>query len=335
MNDFSAKLKTATQSGLAFALFRKPDENQVFLFVNDASAKNNLLLHAFDSKKEIRISDANPLSVAQTGFQFDFEVNLPPSGNFSPLNQLEYEHLIHKTIDTIKQSAIRKIVFSRNKLIENKNYNLLRTFSTLMQQHPSALVYLWHDPNAETWMGASPELLLSQENETLKTVSLAGTKSPDAEWTTKEIEEQQIVTDYILDAMNGLDELSASETQTVQAGKFQHLKTYISAKTNADFDVSSLLKKLHPTPAVCGLPKQAAFDYILKNETYDRGFYTGYIGIENENSKIYFVNLRSARFFRNSIFVYAGGGITADSKPNKEWDETEMKSGTIINALTD
>lgn len=335
MSNFSTKLETAVRGGIPFVLVRIPEENDVLLYTNDASGINKVLLHSFDSKKETVISDNNPVSISQRDFNYSFELKLAPSTDYNPVNHTDYEQLIQTAIDKINHSEIRKIVISRINLIENKNYNLFKTFSELMKQHPAALVYLWHDPNGETWLGATPELLLSQRNKELKTVSLAGTKTPEAEWTAKEIEEQQIVTDYITEAMKSLDELETEEVQTIQAGKFQHLKTKISAVANSGFDLADLLKKLHPTPAVCGLPKKASFDFILENENYDRGFYTGYIGIETGASKTYFVNLRSARFFKNSIFVYAGGGITADSVPAKEWAETVIKSGTIINALTE
>jgi isochorismate synthase len=95
-----------------------------------------------------------------------------------------------------------------------------------------------------------------------------------------------------------------------------------------------LLNKLHPTPAVCGLPKKDAFDFIIENETHDRGFYAGYIGIETQSSNEYFVNLRCARFFSDRINLFVGGGITADSRPENEWTETELKSGTIMKALS-
>ncbi|HLV50467.1 MAG TPA: chorismate-binding protein, partial [Flavobacterium sp.] len=100
-----------------------------------------------------------------------------------------------------------------------------------------------------------------------------------------------------------------------------------------DFDVKNLIQNLHPTPAVCGLPKKEAFDFIWENEGYNREFYTGFIGIEKENMKDYFVNLRCAQIFQNQIQIYVGGGITAESNPEKEWEETELKSGTIGNAL--
>lgn len=334
MSDFFIyKLEAALMNGKSFVLFRMPDENEVRLFVNDNSGVNRFLMHSFDSKTEKSITDSHPLSILQKDFMVDLKLKLPAAGNLNPIGQNEYQNFVSQSIDYIKSTNCSKIVGSRVKVIENQNYNLIHTYIELLKQHPSAFVYLWYEAEKSCWMGASPELLLMKKGDRLETVSLAGTKSPENEWTEKEIEEQKIVTDYIMDAMRDLPDLEKSETITVQAGKFQHLKNFISSSVTQDFKIDELLSELHPTPAVCGLPKKEAFDYIISNENYDRSFYTGYAGMETSDFKIYFVNLRCAEFFSDSIKIYVGGGITADSQPEKEWQETELKSGTIINAL--
>lgn len=335
MNDLENKIKAAIQSQKAFSIFKKPDENEIRILTDDKSGKNRFLMHSFDSKTEVSVSDSNPLIVKPSEFQISSDIcpGLQPSGPVRPLNQDQYRQLVLRTVEEINKTDIRKIVISRVKIIENPNYRLFELFLRLTEMYPSALVYFWNDPKGETWMGATPELLLSKNGNRLKTVSLAGTKKPEAEWTAKEIDEQQIVTDYILDAMKDLPNLESKGPETVSAGKFQHLKSYISATAPDDLNLPELLEKLHPTPAVCGLPKKEAFDFIIQNEGYKRGFYTGYIGFENQDSSEYFVNLRCAQIFRESLSIYVGGGITADSQPDREWDETEMKSGTVLNAL--
>lgn len=334
MLDFSSKIQNAVQNRLSFVIYRKPNQNHINLLVNDRSGNNRFLLHSFDSSIESSISDAHPLSLPADEFNFDLPLPLQAAIPLNKINQHDYEKLIQSTIHKINHSDISKIVISRINSVENQNYHLFRSFSRLLAHHPTALVYIWHEPEGETWMGATPELLLSHSAEGLKTVSLAGTKVPEAEWTPKEVEEQQIVTDFILDAMKTCPDVKFSRPQTIQAGRFQHLKTYISAGIPDKFDLKELLNKLHPTPAVCGLPKKDAFDFIIENETHDRGFYAGYIGIETQSSNEYFVNLRCARFFSDRINLFVGGGITADSRPENEWTETELKSGTIMKALS-
>lgn len=94
-------------------------------------------------------------------------------------------------------------------------------------------------------------------------------------------------------------------------------------------DLYNLLKDLHPTPAVGGMPKDLAKNFILDNEGYDRSFYAGFAGYENENESEFFVNLRCAKIYSNKINLYVGGGIMPDSIPENEWKETELKSRTI------
>lgn len=331
---FSDKLEKAIQKNEAFVLFRKPNETEIHLFVQDNSNSNRFLMHSFDSKTEKVISDQFPVSISQKDFNFNFELKLEEAPDFSAKSQSEYEKLIQNTIQTIQTTEIRKIVISRIKVVENQNYSILKSFKNLVENHAGALVYLWHQPGHETWMGATPELLISQRGKEVNTVSLAGTKSPEMEWTEKELDEQKIVTDYILDNLSVLENLKVKGPETVSAGKFQHLKSYVSGEITDDFSIDSLLQKLHPTPAVCGLPKQDAFRFIIENEGYNREFYSGYVGIDSpRRTKEYFVNLRSGQFFRDKIWLYVGGGITADSIPEKEWKETELKSGTVLSSL--
>ena len=332
-SEFSNKLKSAVQNQIPFVLFRKPDEKKVWMFVEDASDSHRILMLSFDSKVEKSISDANPIFLDLDEFDFEDELILNSAPDTQPNNQSEYETLIRETIQEIKKSEIRKIVISRRKEIKNTGFNLLRSYKNLLNLHPQAWVYLWHLPGQETWMAATPELLLSQNGEEVKTASLAGTRRPEVEWTEKEYDEQKIVTDFILENFTGIQNLEVHGPETVQAGKFLHLKTFIAAQKAKDFDLKQVLENLHPTPAVCGLPKMEAFEFILNKEGYDRAFYAGYLGIEKDEQKEYFVNLRCAQIFKDKIWIYVGGGITADSDPEKEWLETELKSGTILNGL--
>lgn len=332
-NLFIEKLIQAIDSQTPFVLYRKPNEEFVHLMVNDNSDENIFLIHSFDNETEKSISDQNPIQIHQKDFNFELEITLESSENFNSISEEDYVELIQKTIHKIQTSAIHKIVISRIKQIPNQNYNLLKAFKNLIETHHNALVYLWHNPGNETWLAATPELLLSKKENQIKTVSLAGTKLPETEWTPKEYGEQKIVTDYILTNFSELQNVETIGPKTIQAGKFQHLKTYISGEIKNELFVEDLVEKLHPTPAVCGLPKEEAFDFIAKNEGYDRDFYAGYIGIVADDSQSYFVNLRCAQFFQDKIWIYVGGGITAESIPQNEWNETELKSGTIINSL--
>ena len=156
-------------------------------------------------------------------------------------------------------------------------------------------------------------------------------------WGQKEIEEQQMVSDHIekkLDAFS--DDVKLDTTKSVKAGNLWHLKTKISASLSPNTNVNEIIKVLHPTPAVCGIPVSQARAFILDNEGYDRAYYTGFLGDINLNSEdeiSLFVNLRCMELTKNYATVFVGGGITASSNPEAEWIETQNKSQTMLNIL--
>jgi isochorismate synthase len=139
----------------------------------------------------------------------------------------------------------------------------------------------------------------------------------------------------IKDQQNGiiLKNFSVSDTYTIKAGSLLHLKADIKGEIDG-FELKSLLSTLHPTPAVCGLPKEAAKSFILANENYDRRYYTGFLGEINVDSETeLFVNLRCVEIDGAIANIYVGGGITEESKPEKEWLETCQKTNTIKSVL--
>jgi isochorismate synthase len=125
--------------------------------------------------------------------------------------------------------------------------------------------------------------------------------------------------------------------KTISTGNLLHLKTEYVVDTKAlDFPQlpGLMLGLLHPTSAVCGTPKQAAVDFILATESHERSMYSGYLGPVNvaENTHL-FVNLRTVEIKENHAVFYAGCGITEDSDPAKEWQETQMKCQTLQRIL--
>jgi isochorismate synthase len=192
-------------------------------------------------------------------------------------------------------------------------------------------------------------------------MALAGTQeykdSLNIVWEQKELQEQQIVTDYITHTIEPfVNHIVLSEVETVKAGNLVHLRTMISANLNTKkSNLVSIISALHPTPAVCGMPKKEAMEFILKNESHNREFYSGFLGelnyeitlapksskrnIENraysisKKSTRLYVNLRCMQIKDNCAIVYVGGGITKSSDSMKEWEETVAKSKVIKSIL--
>ena len=134
-----------------------------------------------------------------------------------------------------------------------------------------------------------------------------------------------------------------SETYTRKAGNLLHLCNDIKGFLPDGNSLKDLIEKLHPTAAVCGLPRKEVRDFILKEEGYDRSFYTGFLGelhhkdddesSEQEHSRSLesnlFVNLRCMQLLEGQnpeAIIYVGGGITLESDPLEEWKETVHKS---------
>lgn len=333
LREFSEKLKRVLEQRKPFAIFRKPEEDKVWIFTDEPKGKNCFRMHSFDSKTEKYICDSHPIYVSQSDFDFEGPLNLEPVSGSVKIDREKHIELVKQTIATTKKGEIPKIVIARTKEVPNEGYSVFESFKNLLDFHPGAMVWLWHNPGEETWMGATPELLLRTKGNTVNTVALAGTRRPEVEWTQKEYEEQQFVTDFILENLADLEELEVRGPETIVAGKLRHLKSYISGKQTEGLSTKTLLERLHPTPAVCGEPKKESFDFIVNHESFNREFYTGYIGVEIADCKEYFVNLRCTRLFEEVVRIFVGGGITADSDPVKEWEETEFKSGTLLNAL--
>jgi isochorismate synthase len=123
--------------------------------------------------------------------------------------------------------------------------------------------------------------------------------------------------------------------ETVRAGNVMHLQTKYAFKMSAGAGpMKDLIMQLHPTPAVCGLPKEKALRGILSTEKHNREYYAGFCGPLNHGGTTdLFVNLRCMKIFPDKLALYTGGGLTADSDPEKEWEETEMTAATLLSMI--
>lgn len=239
-------------------------------------------------------------------------------------------------LNKIKNCGIKKAILSRVKRVP---FNALKTgelFSELEKAYPNSLVYSISSDLFGTWIGASPEILLERNHEISKTISLAGTKSIEdgSEWTQKEINEQDYVTEFIDSKLHGigLDELNRSKTIEVSAGPVKHLRTEFFWKSDPSKE-KEILSELHPTPAVSGYPRQDALDLISETESHDRELYAGMIGYLGQNLSQVYVNLRCCQIQSDAAYLYLGGGFTEDSNVESEWQETENKSKTLLNVI--
>ncbi|MFM7596073.1 MAG: chorismate-binding protein [Flavobacteriales bacterium] len=248
----------------------------------------------------------------------------------------EYLSAIKRITYAIDQSELKKVVYSRVLKHALKQEKRLEYFNKLIQTYPNAFVYYFEDENLGSWIGATPEILLRRIENHCFVMSLAGTKkiNEDREWTEKERIEQDLVTEFIRDGINALKitNLEVEGPYEHGAGPVEHLRTDISFYMDPTYE-TELINTLHPTPAVCGLPREMARKAYEIIESHEREFYTGFIGLFNNQQTHCYVNLRCAKLIDDELFAYVGGGITDESVPELEWLETENKSKTLFDLL--
>lgn len=273
--------------------------------------------------------------------------NRKSSKNFVETPKEAFIELVEKGLDAIEKGQLNKIVPGRiKKLALNKDFDLIKSILSLVKAYPNAFINFFHIPNTGSWLGASPEVLIQTKGDNFSTMALAGTQKAIGDnplktvaWTQKEIEEQALVSRYIVDCFKKirLRDYDEQGPKTVLAGNLLHLRSDFRVNmrtTNFQQLGSVMLELLHPTSAVCGMPRKPALDFLLEHENFDRCLFAGFIGPVNieEETSIY-VNLRTAQLLDGFALLYAGAGVTEDSIPEKEWEETEMKCEIIAQHL--
>jgi isochorismate synthase len=363
----------ALSQGFGVALWRLPNTSNSHLIISENSfwlddviieeARPGFILSPFKPTGKKLFLEANHLLeiiandiTENTTSQFidqasQFESNKPVSFYKQDNNTQiadDFVDLVKLSINAIEAGTFDKVVPSKTRQVPlQSDFNLLDAFDRLCLQYPNALISLVSHPEVGTWLGASPELLVSvDKNNIFRTVALAGTQAlktgtalRSITWTQKEIEEQALVERYIISCFKKIRvrEYDEHGPKTVQAGNLLHLRS--------DFEVdmkavnypqlgSVMLKLLHPTSAVCGMPMEAAYQFLESNEGYEREFYAGYLGPVNIQAECHlFVNLRCVKWCGDYLQQFAGAGVTIDSVPEAELKEVTIKLDTVRHAL--
>ncbi len=356
-------------SKLPFVLYRKPNKEIIRgilqqddkLYITSSFKENGFVFSPFDTDLNAILFPLEKSKIV-SGFYFQSEaegVEKKDLSELTPENELLknlHLELVQKGVDSIQNNELRKVVLSRKEEVKIKEItngaNIINLFERLINKYPSAFVYSWYHPSVGLWFGATPESLFSLEKKTFRTMALAGTQKFEEDtkviWGEKEKEEQSLVTDFLESALEKIVPiLMISKPSTVKAGNVIHLKTEVGGTINTRVcDIPCLIKRLHPTPAVCGLPKEKALNFIKENENYDREFYTGFLGELNYNDEAFeqteavsgsfadfYVNLRCMKINKDIATLFVGGGITKDSYPEDEWKETVHKTSTMLQIL--
>lgn len=337
--------ETLLSHNQAFVFFRLPHSKTVHCFFQedqnltqtaDLKVSGFVMSRFEDPLPAAYISNANHLQWKYT----PPVVESPQKAKTLPQEDPSiYINIINKTKKAIDNGALKKLVVARQLFLQEE-VEPLPMFSQLLSLYPDAMVYFWNHPKAETWIGATPEQLFSLHSGTLTTMALAGTLPYHSQgtynWGKKEKKEQQWVKDTLVSELQALfsaEQVSCSETFTRRAGNLVHLCNELSVNVQ-EVNLKELVKKLHPTPAVGGIPLDSGLQFLSENENLDRAYYAGFLGPVFSAAQIdFYVNLRCAQMTKKGLQLYVGAGITADSDPEKEWEETQNKAKTLLAAL--
>jgi len=354
-----------------FVMYRLPNEKTIkgllqqndTLFTVKSYNESGFVFAPFDSTKDPVLIPLEESSVLTTDYKSERITEKNSVSESESTNaRTSHEQLIKKGLIDLESGALTKVVLSRVEEHALQDFNLITIFNTLLNLYKTAFVYCWYHPKVGLWLGATPETLLSLSNNLLKTMSLAGTQPAEdfahVFWGDKEIEEQQYVTDYIIESILPFsDSIRVTLADTIQAGDLLHLQSQIEADLSKEgHNLKALITSLHPTPAICGIPRTVAKEFIISNEGYNREFYSGFLGelnykktasrnnrsrnVENTayrsitNTTNLFVNLRCMQINNLVARIYVGGGIIEGSIPSFEWQETVNKAKTMLKVLS-
>ncbi|MDG5799869.1 chorismate-binding protein [Marinilabiliaceae bacterium ANBcel2] len=314
-----------------FSLFKKPISNRGFIFF------------PFDLKCEKGWWFTTKMS---KNFYLKSEKREPK--NFidikivadSANQKKEYYKQFDSMMSSLSKGDVKKVILSRVVNVEeNLIPRLANVFSKLATNNPKAFVYIVATPQGDIWTGASPEILLSKEESHYTTVSLAGTRRSTEKtenyWSSKERDEQMMVSSYIDKILNNhnITNYSKKGPYISEAGDINHLKTVYKFHQDDLTNLPLFIEELHPTPALCGEPKEAARKIIKETEKHNRLYYGGFLGPATNDSVNLFVNIRCMLTNKRYSSIFAGGGLTRDSSKEDEWNETLLKCKTLLSAI--
>ncbi|MDR2809144.1 MAG: isochorismate synthase [Tannerellaceae bacterium] len=354
-HNWTENLDALIEQNRCFALYRIPQNNYAHLLLSgneppqqlcriDAlNHQSGFVMAPFQVSKSCPVVLFHPRSSEQ--------IPLPP-GDTSPHTdeypfrpaaiEAAYAKRFRTFMDALREERFRKLVLSRKATIRrSKNFSPAQTFLRACRYSARSYAYLFHSPPTGTWLGCTPELLLAGEKNQFRTVALAGTQTlkpgpAPVDWDDKNLAEQMLVARYVHAQLATLGIRPDEDgPYTIEAGRLAHLQTDFRFSFPEAGKLGDLLRLLHPTPAVSGLPKEEACRFIPEHEGYNRRYYSGFAGwIDAAGRTDLYVNLRCMYIQRRCITLYAGGGLLPSSLPEKEWQETENKLQTMLSILS-
>ena len=351
-SDKERAVQLLLDSGRSFALYRPPHtvaprlllqmEGQARPLGNEEEEPQGFLFAPFVSRKECPPLLIEP-TVRALGWHHIWQQATRLPGKAEPtLDSLPFHkpqsdnhhRFFQQAMTALGEGCVEKIVAADCQMVTGEEHLRGREahlFCKAADRFPNAMVSLVYTPTAGCWIGISPEVLLERTAFGWHTMALAGTQTTDEAWDNKNIVEHQTVARYLQDTLKQLNvPYTASKPYTQQAGRLYHLCTDFQLPCRLPVSTMKMLRTLHPTPAVCGMPKEEARSFICNHEHIERNYYCGYLGPVNTifGTHLY-VNLRCAQIRSGHTVYYAGGGLNHMSEFQAEHEEIARKIDTL------
>lgn len=260
-----------------------------------------------------------------------------------------FQSAVTSALLDIQQQYFHKLVLAHAIDVTSRlPFQAERSLHNLRQRYPDCYVFSVGNGKGQNMIGASPERLLSVQNQRLLTDALAGsaprgkTVAEDQQFaqqllnSDKEHREHCLVVDFITQQLTalGLIPHHAATPTLLQLSNIQHLHTPVHATISSEKHPLEILAKLHPTPAVAGMPREIACQQIQKYEQFERSLYAAPLGwVDAQGNAEFIVGIRSALLEGNRARLYAGAGIVAGSEPDRELAEVRLKLQALLQAL--
>jgi menaquinone-specific isochorismate synthase len=259
-----------------------------------------------------------------------------------------WQGAVTEALERIRGNQMSKVVLARKAALAiSETINPWGLLALLMESDLNACHFAIQPKEGVAFIGSTPELLYRREYRRIETDAVAGTRPRgnstlqddrlgrellDSE---KDRFEQRLVTDFLSEALDGLasSHNGHEKVSLLKTARVQHLVTRLRGTLKLETTDADILRALHPTPAVAGVPRDASLATIAELEQFDRGWYAGALGWFSGNNSQFDVAIRSALVRSLQIDLYSGAGIVSGSVPEEEWDEIEQKISGFLRIL--
>jgi menaquinone-specific isochorismate synthase len=260
-----------------------------------------------------------------------------------------WETAVEESLAAIRSGHVSKVVLARTLDVETSQaVEPVDVVAHLWEVNRGSHVFLFEPEPGAAIIGAAPETVATLRDGVFHATAVAGSirrgRSPreQAELAArllasdKDRSEQRIALDDMVARLETVGHQIRTDPQphVLTLARIQHLETEIRASVPTGTGVLDLLRLLHPTPAVCGLPRDAARALLADEEPFERGWYAGPVGwFDGDGNGVFAPALRTAVLHDGTWRLFAGAGIVEGSVPALEWEETGIKFTPILEAL--